>query len=441
MAPCPDVFADATASVEPLLETVVDALVSLPSRCSRLWIALSGGCDSVALLHCAARAQRRLCAVRHSGALPELYALHINHHLQDAADDFEQLCRTICAAWGVTLHVAHVDINVRAEGGLEALARDARYAVFTQQLREGDVLWMAHHADDQAETILQRAMRGSGVTGIAGMPAQRPLGQGQLMRPVLGYRRHVLKDYAQRHSLRWCEDPSNASQRYDRNYLRHTIVPLLSERWPHAVTALGQVAAHARETDELLDIMADRQLAQWPNAPQQLPIDALLTLGNSEARLIIRRALALLQLSMPPRARLDTVLAQLSAGRGHVHWPGGEIRLWQGTLYLAANSADRAAGVNETMPSDLKWQIEPLMGNAEVPLRFAARQGGERLLVNGCHRSIKALFQSQCIPPWQRERYWVVWSGPIPIALVSDAHVIVADGWRAYRMAPAGACE
>lgn len=441
MALCPDVLADAHASAEPLFETVVDAWRSLPSCCSRLWIALSGGCDSITLLHCAARARHWLHSVEPCRALPELHALHINHHLQNAAADFEQLCRTTCTAWGVALHVEHVDIDLAEGGGLEAMARDARYAAFERQMGQSDVVWMAHHADDQAETVLQRAMRGSGVVGMAGMPAQRALGQGQLMRPLLNYRRKALEDYAQYHHLQWCEDPSNASQRYDRNYLRHTIVPHLTERWPHAVVALGQVAAHAREAHELLNTMADRHLMKWPNAPQRLPIDALCAMGDSEARLVIRRALVLLRLAMPPRARLDTVLAHLSAGQGHVHWPGGEVRLWQGTLYLASNSADQAVKTNETLPDSFSWQIVPQDASTAASLRFAIRQGGERLLVNGRHRSIKALFQDQHIPPWQRPHYWVAWSGDLPVALVSAAHVIAADGWRVCQKPLSGECE
>lgn len=428
MAPCPDVLADLDGSAEPLLETVVEALASLPSCCSRLWVALSGGCDSITLLHCTARA---LC-LQPSCSL-ELHALHVNHQLQDAAADFERLCRSTCADWGVTLHIERVTIDIDADGGPEAQARDARYAAFMKVLREGDVLWMAHHADDQAETVLQRAMRGSGIAGIAGMPALRPLGRALLMRPLLAHRRRVLDAYAHRYGLQWCDDPSNASSQYDRNYLRHQVIPCLNERWPQAVAALGQVATHAREAHELLEMMADRQLAQWPKAPQQLPIDALSTMDDSEARLMIRRALAHQGIPMPPRARLETVLAQLKVGHGHVHWPGGEVRLWQGTLYLAANSADDAVLSSATINAYAQWRVEPLAGGVSCDVRFVAREGGERLRVNGCRRSIKALFQARGVPPWLRERFWVAWAGETPVALVSDTDAIVADGWHAWR--------
>lgn len=429
MAPCPDVLADLHGSAEPLLKTVVEALASLPSCCSRLWVALSGGCDSITLLHCTARALRLLP----SSSL-ELHALHVNHQLQDAAAAFERLCCSTCAEWGVTLHIERVTIDSDADGGPEAQARDARYAAFIKVLRKDDVLWMAHHADDQAETVLQRAMRGSGIAGMAGMPAQRPLGRALLMRPLLAHRQQALGAYARRHGLRWCDDPSNASSQYDRNYLRHQVIPCLSERWPQAVAALGQVAAHAREAHELLEMMADRQLAQWPKAPQQLPINALSTMSDSEARLMIRRALAHQGIPMPPRARLETVLAQLKVGHGHIHWPGGEVRLWQGALYLVANSADGAVLSSATIDAYAQWRVEPLIaGDVSLDVRFVAREGGERLRVNGCRRSIKALFQARGVPPWLRERFRVAWVGETPVALVSDTDAIVADGWHAWR--------
>lgn len=436
MAPCPDQHADRDGAVEPLLETVVEALASLPSRCSRLWLALSGGCDSITLLHCTVQAHRRLQRQYPQRVLPSLHALHVNHQLQSAAEGFERLCRETCEAWGVTLHVERVSIDPHAGGGLESLAREARYAAFEHHLHDDDVLWMAHHADDQAETVLQRAMRGSGIAGMAGMPAQRSLGRGMLMRPLLAYSRRALEDYAQNHDIRWCDDPSNASLQYDRNYLRHDILPRLSERWPQAVTALGQVAAHARDADALLNMMADRQLAQWPDAPRQLPLDVLCNMDEREVRLIIRRALAVLRIPMPPRARLTTVLSQLTVGQGHIAWEGGEVRLWRGALYLGSNSADASVCAGETMPVGAchTWHLAPKGMDLRSPLRFASRQGGERLYVNGHHRSLKALFQALHIPPWQREQYDVVWCGEEPVALISEEHAIVADGWSALRV-------
>jgi len=430
MALCPDLSADCLKQSAVLLsETVVEALASLPSCCSQLWIALSGGRDSVTLLHSVVHAYRELQQRFPQRTLPSLQALHVNHQLQAAAQQFEHLCRASCEALKVKLHVAYVDIDEQAKGGLEALARDARYTVFEQQLQKHDVLWMAHHADDQAETVLQRAMRGSGVAGMAGMPSQRPLGAGWLMRPLLIHPRHLLEMYACYHQLQWCDDPSNASLDYDRNYLRHEIVPRLAARWPQAITMLGQVATHARDTEILLNAMADRQLEQWPQSPQQLPIDALNDMDAREAQLIIRRALAVQDIPLPPRARLATALEQLAAGKGHIMWPGGELHLWQGILYLA-----RGHNVSTT-PAVLaqQWDILPVEAFEVAPLRFVERQGGERLRINGHRRTLKAIFQAEHIPPWQRNEFCIVWCEDTPVALVSEQRAIVADGWYAKK--------
>lgn len=431
MAQCPDQAAGCEEqSVMLLSKAVVEAMASLPSCCSRLWIALSGGRDSVTLLHSAVHAYRQLQQQFPQRVWPALQALHVNHQLQEAAQQFEDLCQVTCDSLKVELHVAYVDIDRQAKGGLEAQARDARYAVFEQRLQQHDVLWMAHHADDQAETVLQRAMRGSGVAGMAGMPFQRSLGVGVLMRPLLSYSRQTLEIYARYHQLQWCDDPSNASLNYDRNYLRHEVVPRLSTRWPQAVTMLGQVAAHARDAEILLEAMADRQLNQWPQAPQQLPIAALKAMDAREAQLIIRRALAIQNIPLPPRARLMTVLTQLEAGQGHITWPGGELHLWQGDVYLAR--CDSASATLAT-PAILaqQWNLFSTGSSAIALQHFAYRQGGERLRMKGHRRTLKAIFQAEHIPPWQRDRFCVVWCEDIPIALVSEQKAIVADGWFA----------
>ena len=282
---------------------------------------------------------------------------------------------------------------------------------------------MAHHADDQAETVLQRALRGSGIAGMSGMPRTRRLGLGHLERPVLHHPRQVLEAYARQHALVWCRDPSNANCQYDRNYLRHDVVPRLKARWPKALDALAQVAEHAREAHELLDTMADRAMAQWPKAPHRLPVPALRSLEESEARLIIRRALALQQATMPPRRRLATLMQQLSAAQGHIQWPGGEARLWQGELYLSAVSADTGFG------GRFECSLRTPRGDVVAPM-LHRRRGGERLRIEGHRRSLKWVFQTHGVPPWRREQYRVAWWQEEPVALLSLENAILADGWQ-----------
>lgn len=188
----------------------------------RLVVGLSGGVDSMVLLHLV-----RACA-------PDkpLLAVHVNHGLQPSAADFEEFCRLACASAAVELLVRRV--QVRTGGSQETNARSARYDVFESLLEARDLLLLAHHADDQAETILFRLIRGSRLAGLEGIPLERPLGMGRLFRPLLDVSRDRILAYAREQQIQWIEDPSNAAFHADRNFIRHQVLPLLESRWPAA---------------------------------------------------------------------------------------------------------------------------------------------------------------------------------------------------------------
>src|SRR3990167_5323944 len=231
-----------------------------PWRSTAGWcVALSGGLDSTVLLHLlASLAQRE--------ALPPLSAIHIHHGLQAAADVWPAHCRELCAALCVPLQVEYVQVAPGAS--LERAARDARYAAFAARLGAGELLLTAQHRDDQAETLLFRLLRGAGVQGLSAMPLSRALGAGQLVRPLLNCSRDELLAYAREHKLTWIEDPSNADERFSRNYLRRQVVPALLSRWPQAATTIAPSAAHLSEAAQLLD-----ELAQQDMAPAQVSAD------------------------------------------------------------------------------------------------------------------------------------------------------------------------
>lgn len=401
-----------------LEQVVALSLKALPPSCTCLWVALSGGRDSVALLTATARALARHCPDI------QLRVVHVNHHLQSAATSFEQFCTLYCDRLQVPLVVQHVEVDPR-DGGLEQSARHARYAAFTELLDTTDVLWLAHHADDQAETLLLRLMRGSGVKGLSAMPAVRALGKGMLMRPLLQLPQSALIDYAVQQGLEWCEDPSNAELHQDRNYLRHQVLPALQARWPEAISAICCTANHMRASDDAMSVWADEW---WATHAQQtrVPVAALRAVSIAQQQLLVRRALERQGLPMPPKARLATLLSQLSAERGEVTWPEVAARIWRRHLYL--EQAEPSAALPEDLPA--RWQLAPSQGTA-TSLEMRPRRGGETLYVNGCHRGLKALFQRYEIPPWRRETFCVVVSAGIPVALLSMHYAILADGWTA----------
>jgi tRNA(Ile)-lysidine synthase len=261
-----------------------------PWRNAPAWhIAFSGGLDSTVLLHLLANAKD----------LPPLGAIHIHHGLQAAADAWPAHCQSVCDALGVPLCIMRV--HVQPGASLERAARDARYQAFAEVIGAGEVLLTGQHRDDQAETLLFRLLRGAGVRGLAAMSAYRPLAAGHLVRPLLDVSRVELEAYAHEHRLQWIEDPSNADSRFSRNYLRHRVLPTLTERWPQAVSSLARTAEHLSEAQALLDELAgmDLQGADQPSPFPWLPLPSLVLaplreLSDARQRNALRHWLTLL---------------------------------------------------------------------------------------------------------------------------------------------------
>ncbi|SFH95450.1 tRNA(Ile)-lysidine synthase [Modicisalibacter xianhensis] len=412
------------------LPAVIDnALATVPPG-RPVWIALSGGLDSCLLLTLAVQASRRY---------PHpIYALHVNHGLQTAAGDFERHCGVLCSRLGVPLYIERVRVESRGQG-LEAAAREARYAAFAQRVGAGETLWLAQHADDQAETLLLAALRGSGIRGLAGMPAQRDWQGRRLVRPLLPYTRSELEREAQALRLDWVDDPSNRDVTIDRNYLRCDILPRLAARWPGASSSLARSAVLAGEADTLLDELAALDLEAAGGDAGCLALVHVISLSPARQRLLIRHACQRLALPTPPASRLAALLAQLDARRDAgvvVAWPGGEARRWRGMLYLQAPQVP--------VPED--WQAE-WNGHAGLStpagivdvnlashegracrLRLTWRRGGETLRIAGRgRRDVKRLLQEANIPPWRRDRQLLAWHGDTLVAVLG---VAVAEGWK-----------
>lgn len=389
-------------------------LESLASwRAAPAWhIALSGGLDSAVLLHLlASLAQRE--------ALPPLSAIHIHHGLQAAADAWPAHCRALCAALSVPLQVDYVQVAPAAS--LEQAAREARYAAFAARLGVGELLLTAQHRDDQAETLLFRLLRGAGVQGLAAMPESRALGAGQLVRPLLNCSRDELLAYAREHKLSWIEDPSNADERFSRNYLRRQVMPALLRRWPQACANMARSAAHLNEAAQLLDELAlqDIAAAQVPGEFAWLPLANL--------------ALPALRGLSEPRQRnaLRYWLRPLTAMPDSEHWAG-----WQALRDAASDAAPiwkLAAGELRRTDERLWWltgdwlrspasphvavqanQQLALPGNGSVQIdgqlpagnwQLGYRQGGDQLLLPGRgRRDLKRLFNELRVPAFVRDR-------------------------------------
>ena len=212
-----------------------------------LCVALSGGVDSTALLGALAARRSTFARVR---------ALHVDHGLRPAAKEWARHCRSLARRVHVPLKVLTTRVERGRGESLEAAAREARYRLLASALEPGEVLLTAHHSDDQLETVLLQLFRGSGLPGLAGMPAQAPFAKGWLVRPLLSRSRAELENWAREKQLTWVDDDSNADDQLDRNYLRLHVLPRIRERWPGSATAVARSARHAAEAQTLLDALA-----------------------------------------------------------------------------------------------------------------------------------------------------------------------------------------
>lgn len=326
-----------TPSVDSAAERIVldalgGALSTLPSDDALVAIAFSGGLDSSVLLD---------AAVRVMGA-SRCVALHVHHGLSPNADRWLAHCEAAAHALGARFEAQHVRIARDGGESLEAAAREARYrALDVMCARQGvAALWLAHHADDQAETVLLQLLRGSGVMGLAAMAPQRvdETSAAPRVRPFLHLLRAQLERYAHLRGLRWIEDESNADTRYARNALRHEVLPALTTRFPGFRDALARTARHAATAQRLLDDLARIDLRTIErDEGAALSRKALISLDDARAMNVMRVWIRSAVLPTPSAARLGDMLRQLREARdGHalsVMHGGARLRLYRDKIY------------------------------------------------------------------------------------------------------------
>lgn len=433
---------------DPFVTTVghrlADLLRSVPA--TRLCVALSGGPDSVALLAALATLPAPL----------PLRALHVNHHLQAEADEWMRGCRRLARTLDVPLSVRHVAVPVGRGRSPEASAREARRAAFVAALRPGEALLTAHHLDDQFETLLLMLMRGSGVHGLAAMPAVQRLGRGWLLRPLLDEPRAALASFVARRGLPHVHDESNADERFDRNFLRRRVTPLLGSRWPGAARAAARSARLLGEARGLLDELAQSDLVALTGhagagALRSLGLGALVTLSPARQRNALRAWLRGQGVRPPDEVHLERIRVELPRARRDaqpvVRWSDGEVRRFRDRLYFLPPAAGRtrareAGGRRDRVPWDCPWDWERgrpySLGPGRGALRLVADPAGTiarqalpaRLQVRtripgakvalrqgGARRSVKELLRAAGVLPWERDRLPVLCDGTHIVAV------------------------
>ena len=408
------------------------------ARPRRFVVALSGGMDSTALAHAVA-------ALRDQdgdyAGIP-VAAIHVDHGLQAGSADWRERCASFAAANDIEFRSLEVSVPRDSGKGLEAAARDVRYAALLGATGDGDWLLSGHHQEDQSETLLLNLIRGSGPAGIAGIAPVREFGRAWLLRPLLDVSRSAILEYARAQELDWIEDPSNADCSFDRNFLRHEILPRLGTRWPDVAVRLRRSAGHAGEASQLLLELARIDLDELGANASRLPIDGLLSLSRPRQRNLVRYALRELGLTMPSAAKLERILTEVIPARADAQpelgWPGASIRRYRNGLYLLPEAL--AAGIEAAPIAGPELDLGDGLGTLELVddaeiglarslvvagITVRPRVGGERFKPEGqSHtRKLKKLLQEEGVVPWMRDRLPLIYSG--------DELVAVGDLWLA----------
>lgn len=395
-----------------------------------LLVAYSGGLDSTVLLHAMQQIQ--------SDIPFHLTAMHVHHGLSQHADDWANFCEKNCANLGVSFQQAQVHVAQDGGLGIEATARAARYQAL--QTATADFICLAHHQDDQAETLLLQLARGAGVKGLSGM-AQVDVKR-RLLRPLLAIPHADLVAYANQYQLQWVDDESNADTTFDRNFIRHVLLPTFNQRYASITKTLARSASHMAEANEMLDELAALDAVNALDADYKtVNINQLNMLSHARQSNLIRFWLLRNQMVLPRTARLMQILQQLSSEKADTAIKvkvaeNMHVMRYQGLAYLVAEPISLT-------PINLLWQGEAVVilpnlsrlfftkemgkgfayqrGGSDIKLRIKNREGGEHFkpALDRPKRHLKAIMQSSQIPPWQRAQ--------LPLIFMDETLVIIPN--------------
>jgi tRNA(Ile)-lysidine synthase len=387
-----------------------------------LAVAFSGGLDSTVLLHATIKAHGK----------KNVHAFHVHHGIQKEADQWQAHCKAVAKKFGCHFDTQNVKLN--KPSNIESQARNLRYEALTQMCQAHKIqdLLLAHHLDDQAETVLIQLMRGAGLPGLSAMPQVKSKELIHLWRPFLNMRRKDLEIYAKEHQLTWIEDPSNQDESYRRNAIRKTILPTLEKFQAGAIENLSRSAKHLSEAQELLNQLADIDLGLMEVKEGLSKSNLIRLYKTSQARATnaLRRWLSKNGLAYPSEERLTAWWSELQQTRpdSQLQWDHDQqvIRLWRGHLTVTQDSSN-----SEVMG---EWVFKKIPANSQKPgiakdrfekakqkglINTMAREGGEKFKVDTKRprRSLKNLYQEAAIPPWQRD---------VPLLYIGEELVAVA---------------
>lgn len=349
-----------------------------------------------------------------------------------------------CAGVAIGCRVLNLDRVAKAGQSIEEAARTARYEALLQSVTSGTVVLTAQHRDDQAETILLQLLRGSGLKGLSGMPGSIAFGPGILHRPLLRFARSCILSHADSRDLSWIDDPSNADTVHDRNYLRHEIIPRLKARWPGLDKTLARSGKHCAEAQNLIDARVEFWYQSLIEPKQNtISITKLTEFDEIEQRSILRHWIRKSGFRSPSEVKLEQIISEaIAAGPDRfprIQWDGAEVRRYRNHLYLFSPAGEFNSNrvIPWSLPSPLFipelqgvleccWSQTADTGIAVQGVNIRFRKGGESCRLPGRgKRSLKKIFQELAVPPWERDRIPLIYSGD-ELAAIGDLMVCEA---------------
>jgi tRNA(Ile)-lysidine synthase len=418
-----------------LLNEVDKAFVSLNQsykKIKSMTVALSGGVDSVVLLQLLHSLQKKYRFT--------LNATHVHHGLSKNADKWVKFCEKLCEKLSVPLDIHYVQLPKKKSLGIEGEARQLRYEKLFQS--KSDLVVLAHHADDQAETFLLQLIRGAGVKGLSSMAHFDETKK--LWRPLLKVSRSDIENYAKTHKLKWIEDESNQNIDFDRNFIRSNVLPILKNRFNHIIKVISRTSAHLAEAQNLLDDLARIDLKKHlksMNYKHKLQVKYLNKLSNSRAKNVLRYWLEINHQLMPSKDLLDELLRQVLTAKKDAELKidlskDYEIRRYKDEIYIVQKNRKIHknyeivwAGESEILlPNGNKLKFKKVKGRGislekikDKKLIVSNRKGGESFKVDGKRptKKVKQLLQESYLPPWERDS--------LPLIFVSDELAFVPN--------------
>ena len=418
---------------EPLSAQTIESALTRCHNPKHLYIGYSGGVDSHVLLH--------LCATSLK-LNDKITAVYVHHGLQAEADSWALHCKNTAESLGVGFILLRVNAVAAPGESPEEAARNARYTALKSLIGVGDALLVAQHRDDQLETVLLQLFRGGGLRGLSAMPERMAFGRGVMLRPLLNVAKSAIDAYARTWDLSWVEDPSNLSHDYDRNFLRHAVLPLLKQRWPACDKTVARSARHCADAQAVISTLTEKLFQQVFNAADRtLSISRLQSYEIPQQQMVIRQWFQALGLKMPALAFVERVQTEVLAAREdsdpQLSGQGYSVRRYrdrlyclksaapdsvQNTIWPAGQASIKVSGRQSLscMPSSAgisreQWQ--------KAAVTVTARTGGEKIRLPGRigRHALKKLFQEAGIPPWERE--------VIPLIYLDDKLAAVGDLW------------